>query len=60
MVISMVYNEMTGTRHGKANTKEEKIICVMIYSVINLYIARLSESEFVTHIFTARPSGLET
>ena len=27
---------------------------------INLYIARLSESEFVTHIFTTRPSGLET
>ncbi len=27
---------------------------------INLYIAQLSESEFVTHIITTLPSGLET
>ncbi len=27
---------------------------------INLFIERLSESKYVTHIFTARLSGLET
>ena len=31
-----------------------------VYTVIYLYKQRLSESKYVTHIFTARPLGLET
>ena len=31
-----------------------------IQKIFNLYIERLSESKYVTHIFTARPSGLES